>query len=417
MRVAHSKAGPAPKGAKAKLSDMLTQEVSLVDVAANLRRFIVMKNGGDMTVAKAGEPPPAAGGGAAEGAPALTIPSAAKQTIMDGLAQALEKIQSVASAVASATIDDAAQVPGSIGEMLKESAAVIGGLANQFTAAPAPAAAGAPAPADKTAPAKSADEDATQKAAAETRKAELDAYTAMVTTVNAARERIYGAMNCMGTDPAKAVSELQAVGEMLTSVAGATAGAPSPDAPPEAAKAAKAVTITADLAKRLGAIAATAKAGRKIKGERFKRLTSIKNEFEAVLMELAEEEKAAEGDPSAATTTDPPAATAKSADPVELVKALGERLEAGLKTLGETVAKATATPAPGVQKQIDDQKVLLEKALKDVANLTRETPASNQGAPTGGPATDAPQVTWSEDMSAEVVSRKRGGASAQSNGK
>jgi hypothetical protein len=340
---------------------------------------------------------------------------------MDGLAQALEKLQSVASAVASATIDDAAQVPGAICEMLKESAAVIGGLANQFAAAPAPAAA-APEAAAAAQPAKAVD-DATQKAT-ETRKAELDAYTAMVTTVNAARERIYGAMNCMGTDPSKAVSELQAVGDMLTSAAGAAGGAAP--APTEAAKTAKALKITADVAKRLGAIAEMAKAGRKIKGERFKRLTALRNDFDAILMELGEEEKAVDGvDPAAvAAVTDPAAAppaaaTAKSADPVELVRALGDRLETALKGFGDAVAKASATVSPEIQKQLDANKVLLEKSLKDIATMKRETPGSNQGSPTGGPAADAPQVTWSEDMAAEVVAsrNKRGGASAQSNGK
>jgi hypothetical protein len=389
--MAQPAAEPAPKGAKARLTGILTQEVSIVDMAANLRRWVLIKRaGGEMTVKKAGEGTAPEPGAKADGDPAdagaMAMPAAAKQTIMDGLAQVLEKVQSIASAVSNAKIDDNVPVPDGIGEMLKESAAVMAGLVSQFAAGGAPAAADA----DKGAPA----DPAAQKALEATRKAELDAYTAMVTTVNAARDRMFAAMNTMSEDPAKGIAEIQAVGDMLAAAAAAASGG----AGVEAAKAAP--TITADLAKRLGELATLAKAGRKIAGERLKRLQAMRSSLDEVILELTGEEKTAEG-----AAPKPAAPTAKAAEP-DAFAALFEKLDASIKGIGETVQKALATPSPEVQKQLTEQKTLTEKALKDLAALTREVPASNVASPTGGPVVKGAGVSWPDDMAADLSARR-----------
>jgi len=136
--------------AKTRLTDIITQEVSLVDMAANLRRFIAIKRGemqpADETTkdAPAAPQPPAAAQPAPDAPPAptekapLALPAAAKQTMMDGLAGVLEQLTAVATIVGEAGVDEAAAVPPELVQMLGDLSMMLTGLADQF-AAPAPA--------------------------------------------------------------------------------------------------------------------------------------------------------------------------------------------------------------------------------------------------------------------------------------
>lgn len=109
--------------AKARLTDMMVQECSVVDAAANLRKFVLIKRDdtmGDTNVQKE----------------ALKLPSAAKQGIMDGLAQALDKLTALATLVGDAEVDDAAAVPPDLGAALNQTAELMEGMAAQYCAAP-----------------------------------------------------------------------------------------------------------------------------------------------------------------------------------------------------------------------------------------------------------------------------------------
>lgn len=108
--------------AKARLSEMVTQEVSMVDAAANLRRFVVVKRNNTMAdeqVAKV----------------ALRLPPEAKRGIMDGLATALDKLTALATVVGDAEEDEQVFVPPDLGDALRQSAELVGGLAEQYVPA------------------------------------------------------------------------------------------------------------------------------------------------------------------------------------------------------------------------------------------------------------------------------------------
>jgi hypothetical protein len=96
----------------------------MVDAAANLKQWVLLKGIGSMTTTTK---------------MTLKLPSAAKSGIMDGLAQALDKLTALATMVGDAEVDDAATVPSELGTALADIGTLISGLATQF---------GAPAPAD-----------------------------------------------------------------------------------------------------------------------------------------------------------------------------------------------------------------------------------------------------------------------------
>ena len=115
-------AQPAQKGpgtdlseAENRLSEMRTQEVGIVDAAANLRPFLTMKSKDGMAQTSKQDAPPAAAPAAAAAAPeakqGLTLSTAARDTMVAGLTDALEKLTGLAQAVGEATIDEAAVVP------------------------------------------------------------------------------------------------------------------------------------------------------------------------------------------------------------------------------------------------------------------------------------------------------------------
>lgn len=110
--------GESLRAAKARLTDMDVQEVSIVDTAANLRRFVVMKGLGDMADIKIEK--------------GMKLPGAARKTLMEGIAKELDRLTKLAEALGSSTIDDTATVPADVGKYLAGSALSMGGLAKQF---------------------------------------------------------------------------------------------------------------------------------------------------------------------------------------------------------------------------------------------------------------------------------------------
>lgn len=113
--------------AKARLVNMLPQQVGIVDRAANERQFLIQKNEDGMsgpsdvkkdegaapppaTVQDAAPPPPPA----APAAAAISLPAAAKQALSEGLAALLTQASEIATMIQGATVDDAAPVPGDL---------------------------------------------------------------------------------------------------------------------------------------------------------------------------------------------------------------------------------------------------------------------------------------------------------------
>ena len=138
------------------LSEMRTQEVAMVDAAANLRSVLTMKNKDGMPApTKKQDAPPAAAPPAA--APAakqeLTLTTAARDTMVAGLTDSLEKLTGLAQAVGEAAIDEAAPPSPEVGELLKQCAALLLSLAGDTAPAAEPAAAPAAAPVAAAAPA------------------------------------------------------------------------------------------------------------------------------------------------------------------------------------------------------------------------------------------------------------------------
>lgn len=118
----------------------------MVDSAANLRRFVIVKRDEGSVMSEKQKTTKVA----------LRLPTEAKQGIMDGLGQVLDKLTAIAGMVGEAEADDAATVPADLGMALTQCADLIKGLADQY--APAAPAEGeqAPPPPDAAAPAEAA---------------------------------------------------------------------------------------------------------------------------------------------------------------------------------------------------------------------------------------------------------------------
>jgi hypothetical protein len=121
---------------------MKVQEVSLVDVAANLRKWVLLKRA-EMTTEKADDKKPEQKDDAAPGVrkqDEIALPSQVKANLTGTLADALEKLGALAEMVGAATIDDAAPVPPMVAELLTQCAALLSGAADQLAAPPPEAA-------------------------------------------------------------------------------------------------------------------------------------------------------------------------------------------------------------------------------------------------------------------------------------
>lgn len=131
---------PAQRKPKARLKNMTVGEVSLVDLPANEQPFVVVKS--------EGEPAPSAPPTAPEGASAAEEEKAdpmlgtdAKQPLLDEIGACLEELSALAATVSETPTQDGAGVPLEFAEMMRNSAARLIAVADQF--AP-PAAAEAP---------------------------------------------------------------------------------------------------------------------------------------------------------------------------------------------------------------------------------------------------------------------------------
>lgn len=121
----------------------------MVDAAANLRPFLTKKNRDGMAATKKQDAPPApattpAEGGTPAAKQGLTLTTAARDSLVVGLTDSLEKLTGLAQAAGEATIDDAAPASPEVGELLKQCAEVLMALAGDSVPAadpPAPPAA------------------------------------------------------------------------------------------------------------------------------------------------------------------------------------------------------------------------------------------------------------------------------------
>lgn len=365
---------------------MLTEAVGIVDRAANDETFLVVKRAnmgkaaqqadktktakdavGDADATAATTDGGAADGSTASAAPAggaemakapLKLPAAAKESMLSGLSGALEKLSAVADMVNTAEVGDAAAVPPEIGQALGDVAAILTGLAGSGDAGGDMKAAGD---------------------AAGVEKAELDDYTAMHVTLEAVRCRLWGAMDLIKSDPAKAVAELQAAATMLQSAS---------------------TMVTAKSAKSI------AKAGRKMsKG----RLSLFKQAFDimaTLLKELEDEgEEAAVAAATAAGAAASAAAGAADAAAPQAPGALAKALDAIgsfepgklLSSIGEvlTVAKSLQTSVASLGAKVQAHDIALAKAAKSVA-------PSNAAAVEGESSQANKQHVWPMDIAAAV---------------
>ncbi len=227
----------ALRRAKARLSDMQTQEVSLVDAAANLRRYVIVKRDEGIMSEQNNRTVKVA----------LRLPTEAKQGIMDGLGQALDKWTALASMVGEAEADDAATVPTDLGMALSQCGDLVKGLAEQY--APAPAEAGEEAPPSDAPP-----PDGDQAP----------------------------------PDVGKAAPEDEAKKSLPAPVRNGDNMTPQHDSLTMQPKMA---ALAGELMKAFGdEIVAAAKAGRKIAGSRYKKLSELHNTLGTLLNELAYDE-------------------------------------------------------------------------------------------------------------------------------
>lgn len=299
----------------------------MVDAAANLRQFVVVKrnNMSDEQVNKV----------------ALRLPSEAKRGIMDGLATALDKLTALATVVGDAEEDDQVFVPPDLGDALRQSSDLIAGMADQF--APAQAAPPEPppeAPAEPT----------------------LDGGVPPEISAPPAEEQM--ALGKALPPPTNEGLTMAPQKDPLTM---------APQTKSAIADAFKAIA---------GELAETMKAGRKIAGTRYKKLSALHDELGKLLNELAYDDAAEGAGVSADAKACAPGKddTKKAAEPV--AKA-GDPVVAQLLALAQAGAVAVAKAAE--------------------TNRTPETPRARSTEGGGAPSV----VRWPLDMSAAMAKRKK----------
>jgi hypothetical protein len=258
-----AKVAETVRRAKARLSEIATQEVSMVDSGANKKRYLIVKRDDDMSnnqpVKKEG----------------LRLPTEAKTGIMDGLAQSLDKLTALATMVGEAETDDTAAVPPDLGLALKQCAELIGGLADQY----APAEVAPPEAAPPDAAAAPPPDAAAGKAADATDEEKKNAPVA------------------------KELPPPQKDPDM---------GTPQHEGdnmyPPQKKMVAAIEAVAAAHNFAMGEIVDCAKVGRKIAGGRYKKLAELHDSLGKLLNELSYDDAA-----DAAKLNDPPKVAAKKA--------------------------------------------------------------------------------------------------------
>lgn len=436
---------------------MNVQEVSLVDRAANERKFAIAKRDGAMpkmtkaewaakaTVVKAAlaEVMAKLAGSKAAGVAKLefALPTEAKQSLMDGLADALDRLTALATMVGDAQVNDSAPVPPELVSALVQVAELLEGTASQFGPPPEQAQQQPPAPPPPP-PAGAQDPQGKRLA-----KAELDNLTAASVTIGAARERLWGATDLMGKDPSAAAEALRQVVGMLDSAAGflGQGGAPQPPAPGTPEEGALKALLVAkglpaelndgdsmkelregdslkELLQKAQAAAimldvATNKAGRKISGKRFEKLKTLHSGLGDLLNELAHEvagDAVAEPAEKAGAVPSPAqAAPAQAAPPVPPKKRPEQAappvppVPAQKNVDGADAAKPADDPAVAeLKKRIADGEEARAKLEKQVAELSKRAGVPMSAAPEGG-SREPGDVQWPQDMSDHVVAKRK----------
>ncbi len=301
----------------------------MVDAAANLRKFVVLKRDGEMATEKM----------------TLKLPGDAKQGIMDGLVQCLDKSTALATMVGEAEVDDTASVPAELGTALSQVGEMYMGMAKQYAPAAAAPPGDAPAPDAPAPPAAPEAEKAAQPGA-----------------------------------PAPATAPTGEVAKAL---------------PPELhdGDSFKQLLNDGDSMKRLlqKAIAigtyeaSIAKAGRKIKGQRFETLRGLHDSLGKLLNELAFDQ-AEEGAAAAPAK--------KDAAPSAITKGIDD---------ATTQAELTR-----VRKELTDTRAQL-------AAVNRAPATSNGGSADNAdpePVAKGKAVVWANDMAADIERRKKAAPAA-----
>lgn len=323
MTVARAKAfNDVLRRAKARLSDMQTQEVSIVDAAANLRRFVVVKRNSDMSDQKE------------TAKVALRLPTEAKQGIMDSLGQALDKLTALATMVGEAEADDAAAVPADLTIALTQTGESIAAVGQQY------------APVD---PATQADPSNTPIAADASPEGKTVDPSAPATAPQL-----------------KALPPPQREGESLAPLKDSLTMKP------------KLAGLAGEMMLFLGEeVVEATKAGRKIAGSRYKKLSDLHNTLGTLLNELAYDEASEKAEEKAAK-----APARKGDDAVAKNDAVAELL---------TLSKANA-----------DRIASAEAAISKMGRTT-ETPRAREVEGGGAPSS---KTVWPPDMSAALAKKK-----------
>lgn len=248
-----------------RLRDILVEEVSVVDRAANKRRWLIVKREtgmppelqqssdgrGDLTfsdgaketapapAAKAGE---AAGDPAAEGAApagALSLPAAVKGLVVGILTDAMERLMALVNKVQDASVPADSEpgdltVPPEIGTAITDVTDRLGAFMKQYKVGKAAEAekpaAGTPAPAQKAAPAAAAPAGAPGKPKlSPARLARFEKTFALL-------ESLLQELSPLVPTPAQAAAAVAAATPVASSASGAAPAqkrAPAPAAPPQ----------------------------------------------------------------------------------------------------------------------------------------------------------------------------------------
>jgi hypothetical protein len=340
--------------AKARLTEMTINEVSLVDKAANLCNFVVTKK--DETMANA-----------ATQKMTLKIPAAAKQGLQDGLGQIIDKVTALAQIVGDAETDDTAAVPEELSTALNQIGQMATGMSSQYgggaPATDAAAADGTGGPSEQAPPANASPDmgknlDGTEKALPAPHK---DA-------------------------PMK--TELHD-GDSLSTIY-------------------RKAIAKANL--EVAAFEAMEKAGRKMAGARYKKLSELHDNLGKLLNELAYDEAAetkgaseAEAEKAKKTPPPPPKKDDK-AEPAAAAKADAPELAALQKELADLRAQlGTALAKNG------ENETKIAKLGTELTAVSKAHGVSNAGS-VDGPASDAetkPNI-WADasDMSAGLAKKR-----------
>lgn len=338
--------------AKSRLTDMVINEVSLVDKAANLRTFAVIKRD-DMPTQKM----------------TLKLPAAAKQALMDGLGQVIDKVTALASVVGDAEVDDAAAVPTELGTALTQTAQMLTGMSQQYSGDAPPADDGSAPPPQSDA----------ASAPPENKSAE-------------------------GAPATKALPPEQHDGDSLKTLM-------------RDGDSLKTVLHKAII---LAHAAIVEKAGRKIAGHRYKQLEDLHGTLGKLLNDLSFDEATEANDVLNGAADDAAAAATKAKKPPPPPAKDDTKEPAAAKKSEEELTKknaAASSDAPPWAKElkglITTTNERLEKAETKLEAVAKGHPVSN-GGPVDGPVTKNAKdgedaVQWAADMSAAVAKRKSNG--------